>query len=126
MPGSELVLPKGLLNIIPVMGIHMDPEYYEEPDKFKPQRFEAEEVKKRATCAYLPFGEGPRVCPGLRFGVMQAKIGLVALLTNFRFSPTERTQEPLVFDKLSSLLSPKGGIFLKVEKRLKCNQYNFQ
>lgn len=118
VPGMDVVLPKGLLNIIPVLGIHMDPQYYKDPEEFRPERFEPKEVANRPSCAYLPFGEGPRICPGLRFGMMQAKVGLVALLTNFKFSPTERTQEPLVFDKLSGILAPKGGIYLKVEKRM--------
>lgn len=96
----------------------MDPKYYKDPEEFRPERFESKEVANRPSCAYLPFGEGPRICPGLRFGMMQAKVGLVALLTNFKFSPTERTQEPLVFDKLSGILAPKGGIYLKVEKRM--------
>lgn len=118
VPGMDVVLPKGLLNIIPVLGIHMDPQYYKDPEEFRPERFEPKEVSNRPSCAYLPFGEGPRICPGLRFGMMQAKVGLVALLTNFKFSPTERTQEPLVFDKLNGILAPKGGIYLKVEKRV--------
>lgn len=117
VPNTEIVLPKGLLNIIPVLAIHRDPKYYPDPERFDPSRFEAHEVTKRPTCAYMPFGEGPRVCPGLRFGMMQAKVGLVALLTHFKFSPTERTIEPLEFDRLSSGMKPKHGIFLQVVER---------
>lgn len=117
MPGTDLTLPKGMLNIIPVHSIHMDPEYYEEPERFMPERFEAHVADKRPTCAYMPFGEGPRICPGLRFGIMQAKVGLVALLSEFKFIPTEKTRTVLEFDRLSSILAPKGGMFLKIEKR---------
>jgi len=75
-----------------------------------------EESAKRPSVAWLPFGEGPRNCIGLRFGQMQARIGLAMLIKNFTFSPCSATPDPLIFDPHSAiLLGIKGGIQLKVE-----------
>jgi cytochrome P450 family 6 len=57
-------LQRGIGVYIPVYGIHHDPEYYPEPERFDPERFTAENIRNRPQCTYLPFGEGPRVCVG--------------------------------------------------------------
>ena len=39
MPNSNFIVQKGTPIIISIRGIHMDPEYFPEPDKFMPERF---------------------------------------------------------------------------------------
>lgn len=102
--------------IIPVYGIHHDPDIYEQPEVFNPNRFSAEEVKKRPPCSFLAFGDGPRNCIGLRFGMMQARIGLVTLLKNFEFSTCHRTDPmPVEFSPTKFLLTPPNGVWLKIK-----------
>lgn len=109
-------LAKNARIIIPAYGIHHDPEYYENPEEFIPERFEPEEVKKRPTCSFIPFGDGPRNCIGLRFGILQAKIGLMMLLKHFKFTTCDRTDPmPLEFSVQKFVLSPKDGIWLGIE-----------
>jgi cytochrome P450 len=64
IPGSDVTLEKGMLTVIPVLGLHYDPKYYPDPDRFDPERFSEEEKAKRHHFVYLPFGEGPRICIG--------------------------------------------------------------
>jgi cytochrome P450 family 6 len=66
IPGSRHVIKKGQQVIIPVIGIHYDDRYWENPSEFNPDRFTAEEIAKRPNFAFLPFGEGPRNCIGMR------------------------------------------------------------
>lgn len=67
IPGTEIVLEPGLQVHIPVQGIHHDPEYYPDPEKFDPERFNDENKSKRPAFAYLAFGDGPRNCIGKYF-----------------------------------------------------------
>lgn len=102
--------------MIPIYAIHNDPDIYPNPDVFDPERFSDENKRNRHPMAFLPFGDGPRNCIGLRFGLMQSKVALIKLLTNFKFSPTSRTTVPMTFDSTSIVLSPKDDMWLKVEK----------
>lgn len=64
---TDIVIEKGIRLIISVLGLHMDPEYYPNPEKFNPDRFSDEENEKRIPFTYLPFGEGHRMCIGNYF-----------------------------------------------------------
>ena len=64
VPGTDIVLEKGTRVLIPLAPLHHDPRYYPEPHRFDPERFSEEEKQKRHHYAYLPFGEGPRICIG--------------------------------------------------------------
>ncbi|ETN58141.1 cytochrome P450 11A1, mitochondrial [Anopheles darlingi] len=116
VPGTTHVIPKGAMIQIPIYGLHHDPDYYPNPERFDPERFTPEEVKKRPAYVFLPFGEGPRNCIGLRFGLMQTKVGLITLLRNFRFSATERTPESITFLPSVFVLTPDKGNYLQVDK----------
>lgn len=116
VPGTKTVLEKGTRVLIPVYALHHDPEYYPNPDVFDPERFTESNKNQRHTFSYLPFGEGPRICIGLRFGLMQSKVGLAILLNEYKFTINERTQVPLLFDSKNFILSAKDGIWLNIER----------
>ncbi|CAG2064945.1 unnamed protein product, partial [Timema podura] len=79
IPGTSITLEQGTRVLIPAYAIHHDPEFYPEPEKFDPERFTEENKASRPSCTYLPFGEGPRICIGVRFGLLQVKVGLATL-----------------------------------------------
>lgn len=64
VPNSNLILEKGTPVYIPMLGLHYDPEYFPDPDKFNPERFNEENKRNRPSCVYFPFGEGPHACIG--------------------------------------------------------------
>lgn len=79
---------------IPIYGLHKDPKYYPDPEKFVPERFSAENKELIKACTFVPFGNGPRTCIASRFALLQAKVILVNLLTKFEIIPTEETKIP--------------------------------
>ncbi|XP_039312720.1 probable cytochrome P450 6a13 isoform X2 [Solenopsis invicta] len=62
LPTVNIRVPKGTLIAIPMLGLHRDPSIYPDPNKFDPERFNADKVKERHPYAFIPFGEGPRNC----------------------------------------------------------------
>ncbi|KAK4878620.1 hypothetical protein RN001_011126 [Aquatica leii] len=115
VPNTNLVLKEGTPLAISVLGIHYDSEYFPEPEKFDPERFAPKNKENLRPFSYMPFGEGPRLCIGLRFGFLQMKIALSTLLKNYKFSVNEQTQLPLKMNPRSFILSPMGSIWLDVE-----------
>lgn len=114
---KRMRLKSGMTAIIPINAIHYDPEIYPEPYRFDPDRFLEENKQCRHRYAFLGFGEGPRICPGMKFGLAQSKIGIATLLSKFRVRLSDKQQLPLEFSKTSFLLAPKNGIWVNFEKR---------
>lgn len=103
-----------------MLSLHMDPQYFAEPDVFDPMRFSPEQMDDTRTFAerpYMPFGEGPRNCIGMRLGKMQTKIALVLMLQNFKYELAGQTKVEMKLNPAAFLLTPIGGINLRVTHR---------
>lgn len=61
---TGLSVDKGVRVHIPVWHIHRHPDYFPEPELYKPERFLPENKQNIKPYTYLPFGEGPRICLG--------------------------------------------------------------
>jgi cytochrome P450 len=59
-----LELEAGDRLLIPIYGLHHDPTYYPDPERFDPERFRDENKMHINTLAYLPFGSGSQSCIG--------------------------------------------------------------
>lgn len=112
---SHLTIPKDTLVILSSHALHHDERFYEDPSKFDPERFTDENIKKRHPFVYIPFSEGPRICIGSRFGIMQTKIAIVKILQSFKISASGKTNIPVTFAPSSVFQSPVGGMWLKLE-----------
>ncbi|XP_044754602.1 cytochrome P450 6j1-like [Coccinella septempunctata] len=112
IPGSDLVLEKGDMIYIPIMGIHYDPEYFPDPQRFEPNRFRKENSETRHNMTFLSFGDGPRNCIGRRYSLLNAKCGLAHLLSNFEVQPCPDKNEKFEFNSKGFLLQPLNGITL--------------
>uniref|UniRef100_A0A8C4T312 unspecific monooxygenase n=1 Tax=Erpetoichthys calabaricus TaxID=27687 RepID=A0A8C4T312_ERPCA len=89
---NGVTIPKGTVVMIPAFALHSDPEYWPEPDKYKPERFSKEMKETMDPYAFLPFGAGPRNCVGMRFAVLLVKMAVVQLLQKFDFVLPKETQ----------------------------------
>lgn len=100
---------------IPIYSIQRDPLHYPNPEKFDPDRFSEDKVAKRHPFLFLPFGEGPRICIGMRFGLMQIRLALIAILRKYKVSHTEKTPSKPKFKPTGQTLIMDGGVWMKVE-----------
>ncbi|THH35021.1 cytochrome P450 [Aliishimia ponticola] len=94
--------------IIPIYALHRSHVLWDDPDAFRPERFD----QKPDRYAYLPFGDGPRICIGASFALQEAVIILATLLSRFRFKPVPgHDPEPVMI----LTLRPKGGVWLEAD-----------
>ncbi|EFN68178.1 Probable cytochrome P450 6a13, partial [Camponotus floridanus] len=103
-PGTEI--------LIPVQGLQEDPRYWKNPEVFDPERFSPENKHNIQKFTFLPFGEGPRMCVGMRMGLLQIKAGFVAILRKYSLELSPRTQVPLKMKVNTMLPAPKGGLWV--------------
>ncbi|WP_158553945.1 cytochrome P450 [Micromonospora deserti] len=73
-PGQQVMMP--------VFLIHRDPRWWEEPERFDPDRWLGERPP-HARFAYLPFGAGPRICLGNQIGMLQLVVALATLVREY-------------------------------------------
>ncbi|XP_058837443.1 cytochrome P450 9e2-like [Topomyia yanbarensis] len=91
----NFTIEKGVGVWIPIHGLHRDPKYFPDPERFDPERFNDENKGSINMGAYLPFGVGPRNCIGSRFALMEVKSIVYHMLLHFSFERTDRTLVPM-------------------------------
>jgi cytochrome P450 len=100
-----------LIFITPFVG-HRDPKYWPDPEHFDPERFSPEQVASRPRHVYYPFGEGPHVCIGNNFALMEMQLILCMALQRFRLRLVPN--HPIAY-KPEATLRPKHGMKMMVE-----------
>uniref|UniRef100_A0AAT9UTL3 Cytochrome P450 3635A3 short isoform n=1 Tax=Maconellicoccus hirsutus TaxID=177089 RepID=A0AAT9UTL3_MACHI len=80
------VIEKGTAVVVSTSGLHHDPQYYPNPLKFDPERFNEENKNARHPYVYMPFGAGPRYCIGERFSILMIKAATMTVLKKFSVS----------------------------------------
>ena len=93
---------------------HRLPEYWPDPERFDPLRFTSEMCADRPRFAYLPFGGGPRQCIGNNFALVEAQLIFATLVPRFRLRVV--SERPVKLEPTATL-RPKGGLWMKVEKK---------
>uniref|UniRef100_A0A1I8M8U8 Cytochrome P450 n=1 Tax=Musca domestica TaxID=7370 RepID=A0A1I8M8U8_MUSDO len=115
--GQSFWVPEGMVCIVPVKAVHYDPDIYADPLSFQPERFMGDK-DKRPPCSFLGFGEGPRMCPGGRFGLAQSKAGIVAVLSKYSVHVADKAQgKPLKIAPTTFLTAAENGIWIKFRER---------
>lgn len=95
---------------------HKHPDFWEEPEKFDPDRFLPERSEGRPAEAWCPFGLGGRSCIGEDFALMEATIAIATLAQRMELRLERGAQvEAKVFG--IGPLRPAGGIPMTVHQR---------
>lgn len=106
--------PAGTLLAISPYTLHRKPEYFPDPERFDPERFAPGKEEALPRMAYMPFGDGPRVCLGNHFALLEGQLILATLAQRVRFVPFNTAKVPL-YPVVT--LRPGGLIRARVERR---------
>ncbi|NP_001306597.1 cytochrome P450 28L1 [Ceratitis capitata] len=119
--GEQVSLDVGDSVMIPIYALHHDAKYYPNPDQFKPERFLIENINKlkmlRHFGAFLGFGDGPRMCLGINFAMIQAKTAIVSILRQFKIDLSDKCTPFVKLDPKSFLTQQDGGVWLDFQDR---------
>ncbi|KAL2529616.1 Cytochrome [Forsythia ovata] len=77
-------IPKDTILLVNAWAMHRDPKVWDEPERFKPERFEAIEVEREGF-KFVPFGMGRRACPGASMGLRTVSLALGAFVQCFEW-----------------------------------------
>jgi cytochrome P450 len=104
-------IPANTLIFITPYVTHRLAQYWPDPERFDPDRFTPEQVARRARHIYFPFGEGPHICIGNNFALMEMQLILSMALQRFRLRlyPNHR-----VAFRPEATLRPKYGMRMTV------------
>ncbi|MEF3302583.1 cytochrome P450 [Paenibacillus sp. GYB003] len=95
--------------------MHRNPNYYDDPERFRPERFENDFLKTIPQFAYFPFGGGPRVCIGNNFALMEAALILATIGRRYKLRLADR-HPPIELEPLVTL-RPKPGLTMVATAR---------
>jgi cytochrome P450 len=112
--GGYLVPAGSTVMVCPYL-THHHPEFWDEPERFRPERFAPESAGRRThQNSYYPFGLGPRACIGAQFALLEATIVLSTLMQRFQL---RLVPGHLVEPDFGSMLQPKGGLWMRIYHR---------
>lgn len=80
-------IKKGAMVMISPWIIHRHRDLWENADRFDPERFLGSREQGQAQGAYMPFGQGPRICVGAAFALVESVLILARLTRRYRFEP---------------------------------------
>lgn len=103
-------VPAGADVLLCVYALHRHAAFWDQPERFEPERFSTGPLRQRHPQCYLPFGSGPRTCLGSRFGLMEATLVLASLSRWYRLEPVPG-MEPV--PEASLVLKPRNGLWMR-------------
>jgi cytochrome P450 len=107
-------IPAGSDVMICPYTLHRHPDFWDDPERFDPERFQQEKVAERHRYAYIPFGGGPRFCIGSNLGTMEAVFAAAMVARDFRLElqpGREVVGDPLL------ILRVKDGLPMTIHRR---------
>jgi enediyne biosynthesis protein E7 len=104
-------IEKGTTVLFSTLTLQRDPRFWPEPDRFNPDRFLRNEVHKDA---YMPFGQGPRMCIGWRMAYIEAILTITTAYQRYRFEVPKHWR-PIHEYRMSMGL--KGGLPVTITRR---------
>ncbi len=107
-------VPKGTQIFLSQFLVHRDARIFGDPDTFRPDRWDNDLIKRLPRCAYFPFGDGPRVCIGNHFAMMEAVLILATIAQSYRLTLRPGPKLELL---PSITLRPRRSLLMQLHRR---------
>jgi cytochrome P450 len=107
-------VPKGTQLFLTQWLVHRDGRWFDNPEVFRPERWDNDLIKRLPRCAYFPFGDGPRICIGNHFAMMEAVLLLATIARRYRLI-VESGQTLQLLPSIT--LRPRSGLLMRVHSR---------
>ena len=134
---DDTLIPKNTNIVFFIYGLHRSSEFFPEPEKFKPERFQ--NFKSAFPYAYIPFSAGSRNCigaywtpfssiiivifTGQRFAMLETKSIISKIVRHFEIKPTLPRHELKL--SVETVLKSVNGIKVTLKKRNWCSWFLF-
>jgi len=111
---GDYLLPARSAVMVSPSVLHRDARFFDEPDRFRPDRWVGQGIQPRVPFSYLPFGAGPRRCMGESFAWMSGSLLLATVARRWRLR--WEGNEPVAVDAFFAV-RPVGGLMMRLERR---------
>ncbi|MGC1459464.1 MAG: cytochrome P450 [Steroidobacteraceae bacterium] len=111
---SGFVIPAGTDVLLSPYLLHRHPQYWKDPEAFRPERFDAEHEAERPRFAYIPFAAGPRHCIGESLALYEMLMHLYKVARHYRLKLA--SDEPIELEAQINLRTRKP-LFMRLERR---------
>ena len=112
---GDVAVAAGEIVTVCTYSVHRHPEFWPEPEAFRPERFTDANPDRRQLRAYIPFGAGRHLCAGMHFSLMEATLVVATLAQRFRVRPVS---DPHPAMEPGFTLKMRGGLPVRIERRV--------
>ena len=107
-------IPRGAQVALVQWVAQRDPRWFDDPEAFQPERWDNDLARRLPRCAYFPFGDGPRICIGNQFAMLEAVLILATVVQRYHVELVPGYKLELF---ASVTLRPKHGVAMTVCER---------
>jgi cytochrome P450 len=111
---GEYTIPAGSSVIMSQWVMHRDGRFYDEPERFRPDRWVEERYTSAPRFSYFPFGGGPRICIGASFAMTEAVLVLATIAQKWQLRLASAAPPAPV---PGITLRPRNGLRMHVSRR---------
>jgi cytochrome P450 len=108
---GDVVVPKGTLVFLVLRHDNLNERYFTNAEAFEPQRWLDGKGVSEATSAKrvsMPFGAGPRVCPGRYLALLEIKMAMTMILNAFDIEAVDTPDGQEAQELMSFTMTPVG------------------
>ncbi|XP_037571363.1 cytochrome P450 3A41 [Dermacentor silvarum] len=114
---ENMLLRKGVSILACSHRVHHDPNLWERPDEFDPERFSPEQRASRDPLAFQAYGLGPRNCVGMKLAQLEMTLVVAKLVHRFRLHlGSKHVNGELKRHTYSIIACPVDGVWIRLEK----------